>query len=130
MHTETAAFNTPDAFKVTIPVRNNYMYARMKKSLPELYAFTICMWLKSKGPAGVGTPFSYSVPGQANELVLLEWGTNPMELIINDKVKKAISMKVGRHTAYSSLLIAVRSLQNPTALHTLRLKHPHDMGYG
>nr|XP_028602541.1 neuronal pentraxin receptor isoform X2 [Podarcis muralis] len=93
---ETTAFNNPEAFKVTIPVRNNYMYARMKKSLPELYAFTVCMWLKSKGPAGVGTPFSYSVPGQSNELVLLEWGNNPMELIINDKVAQLpMSLKSG-----------------------------------
>nr|XP_020643311.1 neuronal pentraxin receptor [Pogona vitticeps] len=83
---ETTSFNSPDAFKISIPVRNNYMYARIKKSLPELYAFTICMWLKSKGPGGVGTPFSYSVPGQSNELVLLVWGHNPMELLINDKV--------------------------------------------
>lgn len=67
-------------------MQNNYMYARMKKSLPELYAFTICMWLKSKALAGLGTPFSYSVPSQANEIVLLEWGTNPLELLINDKV--------------------------------------------
>uniref|UniRef100_A0A8C5TCE1 Neuronal pentraxin receptor n=1 Tax=Malurus cyaneus samueli TaxID=2593467 RepID=A0A8C5TCE1_9PASS len=79
-------YSPPDAFKVTIPVQNNYMYARMKKSLPELYAFTICMWLKSKAQAGLGTPFSYSVPSQANEIVLLEWGTNPLELLINDKV--------------------------------------------
>ncbi|NXS97349.1 CBX6 protein, partial [Jacana jacana] len=79
-------YSPPDAFKVTIPVQNNYMYARMKKSLPELYAFTICLWLKSKAQAGLGTPFSYSVPSQANEIVLLEWGTNPLELLINDKV--------------------------------------------
>ncbi|NXV18930.1 CBX6 protein, partial [Cepphus grylle] len=79
-------YSPPDAFKVTIPVQNNYMYARMKKSLPELYAFTICMWLKSKALGGLGTPFSYSVPSQANEIVLLEWGTNPLELLINDKV--------------------------------------------
>uniref|UniRef100_A0A8C4V8M7 Neuronal pentraxin receptor n=1 Tax=Falco tinnunculus TaxID=100819 RepID=A0A8C4V8M7_FALTI len=79
-------YSPPDAFKVTIPVQNNYMYARMKKSLPELYAFTICMWLKSKALAGLGTPFSYSVPSQANEIVLLEWGSNPLELLINDKV--------------------------------------------
>ncbi|KAM6306761.1 neuronal pentraxin receptor-like [Podargus strigoides] len=79
-------YSPPDAFKVTIPVQNNYMYARMKKSLPELYAFTICMWLKSKALVGLGTPFSYSIPSQANEIVLLEWGTNPLELLINDKV--------------------------------------------
>lgn len=65
------------------------MYARMKKSLPELYAFTICMWLKSKALGGLGTPFSYSVPSQANEIVLLEWGSNPLELLINDKVSRA-----------------------------------------
>uniref|UniRef100_K7F9E6 Neuronal pentraxin receptor n=1 Tax=Pelodiscus sinensis TaxID=13735 RepID=K7F9E6_PELSI len=76
----------PDAYKVTIPVRTNYMYARMKKSLPELFAFTVCMWLKSKASSGLGTPFSYSAPGQANEIVLMEWGHNPMELLINDKV--------------------------------------------
>ncbi|XP_009320785.1 PREDICTED: neuronal pentraxin receptor-like [Pygoscelis adeliae] len=81
-----SCYSPPNAFKVTIPVQNNYMYARMKKSLPELYAFTICMWLKSKALAGLGTPFSYSVPSQANEIVLLEWGTNPLELLINDKV--------------------------------------------
>ncbi|XP_028934515.1 neuronal pentraxin receptor, partial [Ornithorhynchus anatinus] len=84
---EAPAFSPPDAFKVNIPVRNNYMYARVRKTLPELYSFTICMWLRSKsGGAGLGTPFSYSVPGQANEIVLLEWGHNPMELLINDKV--------------------------------------------
>ncbi|XP_015274698.1 PREDICTED: neuronal pentraxin receptor [Gekko japonicus] len=93
---EKTTFIPPDNFKVTIPVRNNYMYARIKKSLPELYAFTVCVWLKARGPAGVGTPFSYSVPSQSNELVLLEWGTNPMELIINDKVTQLpTSLKVG-----------------------------------
>jgi len=62
------------------------MYAKVKKSLPEMYAFTVCMWLKSNASPGVGTPFSYAVPGQANELVLIEWGNNPMEMLINDKV--------------------------------------------
>nr|XP_060633048.1 neuronal pentraxin receptor isoform X1 [Anolis sagrei ordinatus] len=85
-HETPTSFNPPGAFKISIPVRNNYMYGRIKKSLPELYAFTVCLWLKAKGPGAVGTPFSYSVPGQSNELVLLVWGHNPMELIINDKV--------------------------------------------
>lgn len=62
------------------------MYAKVKRSLPEMYAFTVCMWLKSSAAPGVGTPFSYAVPGQANELVLIEWGNNPMEILINDKV--------------------------------------------
>ncbi|KAK4831551.1 hypothetical protein QYF61_018311 [Mycteria americana] len=97
-------YSPPDAFKVTIPVQNNYMYARMKKSLPELYAFTICMWLKSKALAGLGTPFSYSVPSQANEIVLLEWGTNPLELLINDKVSPAGGGTGGKPLPSSPLL--------------------------
>ena len=76
-----------DKFQLTFPLRTNYMYAKVKKSLPEMYAFTVCMWIKSNASPGVGTPFSYAVPGQANELVLIEWGSNPMEILINDKVK-------------------------------------------
>lgn len=68
-------------------MRTNYMYAKVKKSLPEMYALTVCMWLKSNASPGVGTPFSYAVPGQANELVLIEWGNSPMEILINDKVR-------------------------------------------
>lgn len=86
----------PENFKLSFPVRTNYMYGRMKKTLPELYAFTICLWLKSKTTSGSGTPFSYSVHGQPNEIVLLEWGHNPMELLINDKVTQLpVSLKDG-----------------------------------
>ncbi|XP_048410854.1 neuronal pentraxin 1 like isoform X1 [Stegostoma tigrinum] len=77
-----------DKFQITFPLRTNYMYAKVKKSLPEMYAMTVCMWLKSNASPGVGTPFSYAVPGQSNELVLIEWGNNPMEILINDKVAK------------------------------------------
>lgn len=74
-------------FRVSFPLRTNYMYAKVKRTLHhEIFAFTICLWLKSNSSPGVGTPFSYSVPGQANEVVLIEWGNNPMELLINDKV--------------------------------------------
>lgn len=86
-----------DKFQLTFPLRTNYMYAKVKKSLPEMYAFTVCMWLKSSASPGVGTPFSYAVPGQANELVLIEWGNNPMEMLINDKVHShCIRIVIGR----------------------------------
>ncbi|XP_068958933.1 neuronal pentraxin receptor [Petaurus breviceps papuanus] len=93
-----SAYSPPDAFKINIPVKNNYMYARVRRTLPELYSFTICMWLKSKsGGMGIGTPFSYSVPGQSNEMVLLEAGHDPMELLINDKVAQLpLNLKDGR----------------------------------
>ncbi|XP_028845253.1 neuronal pentraxin-2b isoform X2 [Denticeps clupeoides] len=79
-------FKTPKDFKLSLPLRTNYLFGRVKKSLPEMYAFTVCMWLKSASGPGIGTPFSYGVPGQANEIVLIEWGNNPIELLINDKV--------------------------------------------
>ncbi|XP_029433333.1 neuronal pentraxin-2 [Rhinatrema bivittatum] len=82
----SSAFKSPDDFKVSLPLRTNYLYGRIKKSLPELYAFTICMWLKSSASPGIGTPFSYAVAGQSNEIVLIEWGSNPIELLVNDKV--------------------------------------------
>lgn len=83
----SSAFKSPDEFKVSLPLRTNYLYGKIKKTLPELYAFTVCLWLRSSASPGIGTPFSYAVPGQANEIVLIEWGNNPIELLINDKVR-------------------------------------------
>ncbi|XP_076023432.1 neuronal pentraxin receptor b [Genypterus blacodes] len=75
----------PDGFVISFPMRTNYMYGLVRKEMPEMYAFTACVWLKAK-EGGIGTPFSYSVPGQPNELVLLQGVHNPVELLINDKV--------------------------------------------
>uniref|UniRef100_A0A8C9XNP9 Si:dkey-14o18.2 n=1 Tax=Sander lucioperca TaxID=283035 RepID=A0A8C9XNP9_SANLU len=85
---------SPNAFLLDFPMKTNYMYARMKRSVVnEIFAMTICLRLKAGAGPGLGTPFSYAVPGQANELVLIEWGSNPMELLINDKVK-AVTMPI------------------------------------
>ncbi|CDQ67168.1 unnamed protein product [Oncorhynchus mykiss] len=76
---------SPDAFQIGFPMRTNYMYGRIKKTLLiEIFTLTVCLWIKGGSGPGLGTPFSYSVPGQANELVLIEWGNNPMELLVND----------------------------------------------
>ncbi|KAG7491810.1 hypothetical protein MATL_G00008080 [Megalops atlanticus] len=92
-----SGFKSPEDFKISLPLRTNYLYGRIKKSLPEMYAFTVCMWLKSSASPGIGTPFSYGVPGQANEIVLIEWGNNPIELLINDKVAQLpLSVSDGR----------------------------------
>lgn len=80
-------FKSPEQFKLSLPQRTNYLYGRVTKSLPEMYAFTISMWIKSSASPGIGTPFSYGAPGQANEIVLIEWGNNPIELLINDRVR-------------------------------------------
>lgn len=76
-----------DAFQISFPMRTNYMYGRVKRTLlQEIFALTLCLWIKAGSGPGLGTPFSYSAPGQSNELVLIEWGNNPMELLIDDKV--------------------------------------------
>lgn len=82
-------FKSPEQFKLSLPQRTNYLYGRITKSLPEMYAFTLCMWIKSSATPGIGTPFSYGVPGQANEIVLIEWGNNPIELLINDRASNS-----------------------------------------
>lgn len=80
------------------PMRTNYMYGRMKRSVAnELFALTICLWVKAGTGPGLGTPFSYAVPGQANELVLIEWGSNPMEFLVNDKVRAQYHQEPGNH---------------------------------
>nr|XP_019948563.1 PREDICTED: neuronal pentraxin-1-like [Paralichthys olivaceus] len=78
--------SSPDAFQISFPMRTNYMYGRLKKTLlQEIFALTLCLWMKAGAGHDLGTPFSYSAPGQANELVLIEWGNNPLELLIDDK---------------------------------------------
>ena len=61
------------------------MYAVVKHSLPKLRALTLCLWLRPT-EGGIGTPLSYAVPEQPNELVLLQGLHTPTELLINDKV--------------------------------------------
>ncbi|XP_028298630.1 GATA zinc finger domain-containing protein 14-like [Gouania willdenowi] len=76
-------------FLLDFPLRSNYMFARMKPTLlSEIYAMTVCVRVKAGPGPGMGTPFSYAVNGQANELVLMEWGDNPMELLVNDQAVK------------------------------------------
>nr|XP_029137304.1 neuronal pentraxin-2-like [Labrus bergylta] len=97
-HGNHKKLKSPNAFLLDFPMRTNYMYARMKRSvINEIFALTVCMWMKAGEGPGLGTPISYAVPGQANELVLIEWGSNPMELLINDKaVTLPITMTDGK----------------------------------
>lgn len=80
----------PEGFRLSFPTRTNYMYAVVKHSIPMLRAFTICLWLRP-AEGGIGTPLSYAVPAQPNELVLLQGLHTPTELLINDKVSQAAS---------------------------------------
>ncbi|MCI4393313.1 hypothetical protein PGIGA_G00156020 [Pangasianodon gigas] len=75
----------PQGYKLSFPMRTNYMYGLVRRNIPEMYAFTACVWLKAT-ESGIGTPFSYAVDKQPNELVLLQGVHNPAELLINAKV--------------------------------------------
>ncbi|XP_066509116.1 neuronal pentraxin receptor b [Hoplias malabaricus] len=75
----------PHGFKLSFPVRTSHMYGLVRRNIQEMYAFTACMWLKAT-EGGIGTPFSYAVAEQPNELVLLQGVHNPAELLLNDKV--------------------------------------------
>uniref|UniRef100_A0A8C6T8W6 Neuronal pentraxin receptor a n=1 Tax=Neogobius melanostomus TaxID=47308 RepID=A0A8C6T8W6_9GOBI len=75
----------PEGFRLSFPTRTNYMYAEVKQHIPKLHAFTVCMWLRP-ADRGIGTPLSYAVPDQPNEVVLLQGLRTPIELLINDKV--------------------------------------------
>ncbi|XP_017272289.1 neuronal pentraxin-2 [Kryptolebias marmoratus] len=82
---ENAGHSFPDGYRLSFPARTNYMFALVKHSIPKLRAFTACLWLRPAG-AGMGTPLSYAVPEQPNEVVLLQGLHTPAELLINDKV--------------------------------------------
>ncbi|KAM8824397.1 neuronal pentraxin receptor a isoform 1-T1 [Synchiropus picturatus] len=75
----------PEGFRLSFPTRTNYMYAVVKRAVPKLRAFTLCLWVRP-AEGGVGTPFSYAVPEQPNELVLLQGLHSSTELLVNDKV--------------------------------------------
>ncbi|XP_035254123.1 neuronal pentraxin-2-like [Anguilla anguilla] len=85
----------PEGYKLSFPLRTNYMYGLVRHPIPEMHALTACLWLRAK-EGGIGTPFSYSVPGQPNELVFLQGARKPVELLINDKVAQLpLSLPLG-----------------------------------
>ncbi|KAJ8251582.1 hypothetical protein GJAV_G00222890 [Gymnothorax javanicus] len=86
----------PEGYKLSFPVRTNYMYGLVRHPIPEMHALTACLWLRPK-EGGIGTPFSYSVPGQPNELVFLQGVHKRVELLIHDKVAQlSLSLPQGR----------------------------------
>lgn len=72
---------------------------------------TLCLWIKAGAGQTLGTPFSYSAPGQANEIVLIEWGDNPMELLIDDKVREKTSTQFYRYFCISCSVLSSKSFE-------------------
>ena len=56
-------------YALEFPLKNVTDYVHIW-GMPNLTEFTVCFWMKSKDPSH-GTPFSYAVPDQANELLII-----------------------------------------------------------
>lgn len=91
-----AGLSFPEGFRLSFPARTNYMFALMRHAVPKLRAFTACLWLRPAA-AGIGTPLSYAVAEQPNELVLLQDRSAPAELLIDDKVRNPHRAKKAQH---------------------------------
>ena len=52
---------------------NDYVRFDLLRCAPPLTAFTVCFWLKTADPADDGATFSYSLPGQDNEILLTDY---------------------------------------------------------
>ena len=51
--------------------------------MPNLSAVTVCLWIKTdRKTRNEGTPLSYAVPGESNELLLIDYRN--FEVYIND----------------------------------------------
>ena len=60
-------------FQVTFPEQSVTDFIRfdLHRCVPPLTAFTVCLWLRT-AQEGKGTTFSYSVPGNDNEIVIYD----------------------------------------------------------
>ncbi|KAG5263103.1 hypothetical protein AALO_G00282610 [Alosa alosa] len=80
-----------EGFQLSFPVQSPSStsraaaYALVTSPVPTLHALTVCFWLRPLH-GRLGTPLSYAVPGQPNELVLLQGKHQPLELIVNNQV--------------------------------------------
>uniref|UniRef100_A0A3B5A8Y2 Neuronal pentraxin-2-like n=1 Tax=Stegastes partitus TaxID=144197 RepID=A0A3B5A8Y2_9TELE len=90
----------PEGYRLSFPTRTNYMYALVKHAVPKLRAFSACLWLRP-AEGGIGTPLSYAVPEQPNELVLLQGLHSPAELLVNDKLPLNLSRGSWQHICVS-----------------------------
>lgn len=48
-------------------------FVQVARGLPDLMQFTLCFWMKSSDTKNKGTPFSYSIKGEDNELLIYNY---------------------------------------------------------
>ena len=84
-------FLSPDSsisnFQLSFPSKTVSDYVRfdLLSSVPPLTAFTVCLWVKVGDQSGEGTLFSYSVPNNDNEIVVIDYSS--LKILVNDRWK-------------------------------------------
>ena len=63
---------TSVGFALLFPSKGTSDYV-MTRGMPSLKAVTFCLWIKTADTGNEGTPLSYSVSGNHNELLLLDY---------------------------------------------------------
>ena len=61
--------------QLTFPAKSVTDYVRfdLQRCAPPLTAFTICFWIKTADQADDGSSFSYSLPDEANEILVTDY---------------------------------------------------------
>ena len=74
-------------FQLSFPSKSISDYVRfdLLSSVPPLTAFTVCLWVKVGDQLGEGTLFSYSVPNNDNEIVVIDYSS--LKILVNDRWK-------------------------------------------
>lgn len=80
------ADRTNTNFQFTFPdkVVTDYVRFDLQRCAPPLTAFTVCFWIKTADQADDGAIFSYSLPDEDNEILVIDY-TSLKLLIGGDK---------------------------------------------
>ena len=73
-------------FQLSFPSKTVSDYVRfdLLSSVPPLTAFTVCLWVKvGDQSAGEGTLFSYSVPNNDNEIMVIDYSS--LKILVNNR---------------------------------------------
>ena len=61
-------------YTLQFPKKGTRDYVIIKRGMPNLSAVTVCLWIKTdRNTRNEGTPLSYAVLGESNELLLIDY---------------------------------------------------------
>ena len=77
-------------FALDFPSKGTSDYVNVS-GMPSLTQFTVCFWMKSSDRKNMGTPFSYAVPDEDNELLVFNY--RDFHLYIGGKIRLETSVR-------------------------------------